>query len=232
MAVAYDNSSSNSSSATVSSLTVSLTVGSGSNRVLFVGVGNAGGGGGVTPSGVTFNSVSMTQVYTANGATFFGNSGWVLVNPPTGTYDVVVTLPSAQPFLEVCAISLDGVDQTTPNDTPVTQIQTSSNNPTETISSAADDMVVGHIFAYWGSSNSDAGQTNRQRVDAVGTVTSGALDTEAGASSVTMGWSQASSSLGANSIIGLVNFKAASGGGGTGLVLPTMHQRTNTLLRM
>lgn len=84
--------------------------------VVFTGMRNAATSWSV--SGVTYNGVALTQVAAAEE---LGNSravrteAWVLVNPPGGTsYQVSVSTGVGMTSYSLAAISLTGVDQTTP----------------------------------------------------------------------------------------------------------------------
>lgn len=83
--------------------TLSFTT-SGSNRILLVSVTNDNISG--SPS-VTYDDVALTE-----GIDFKSAAVWYLINPPTGTHDIVVTSTTSNAFT-IMATSLNGVDQTT-----------------------------------------------------------------------------------------------------------------------
>lgn len=93
MAITFDNATSSGFGANVSSKTVSHTTGSGSNRILFVGVAMSGNVITDLVSGITYGGVSMTKITDAAGID--GNTGdvtvYYLANPASGTNDVVVS---------------------------------------------------------------------------------------------------------------------------------------------
>lgn len=111
MAIALDLAT-DGGSITSTSLTYSHTTGSGSNRVLIVGVRiNDPGVGGDKVTGVTYNSVAMSKKVDLGSATV----GWheyiyYLANPDTGAHDVVITR-SDSGFIESDCASYTDADQ-------------------------------------------------------------------------------------------------------------------------
>lgn len=101
MAITFDASANGNTGVVTpeTTLTFAHTVGSGSNRALFVFVAFA------TPTSVTFNGVNMTLALSASetySASTYPGSLWFLPNPASGTHNVVVTLASSNFF---CAAS-------------------------------------------------------------------------------------------------------------------------------
>jgi len=107
MAISFDASSHDKDS-DVSSLTFSHTVGSGSNRILVVGIYNKSGGDLVTS--VTFNGTALTRLGTASGGSLNQGYLYYLLNPDTGTHNIVVTLSGETTALHAAAASFFGVD--------------------------------------------------------------------------------------------------------------------------
>lgn len=106
----------------------SITVGSGSDRCLFVWLGiNAGNPPNV--SGVTWNGAAMTQVGSSAGASDQPLSLWRLVNPAVGNHSLVATLGSSVSGAQVVVLwaNMLGVDQTTPAGTSVSDTDTGTN---------------------------------------------------------------------------------------------------------
>src|SRR5579864_5912172 len=167
-----------------SSLSWSHTVGSGSNRVLVVGVV-----GGCTPS-VNYGGVALTQVSQVLNNNSAGNLTdlFVLVAPATGTNTVQVSYSGCTSDVEAGSISFTGVNQSTPL-AHVTTNFGSGTNPGVTVTSASGDMVVdvvGNGSAITSSSQSLRWVKNQNGNTAHG---NGAQSTAAGAASVTMGYS-------------------------------------------
>ena len=96
-----------------SPFTFSHNVGAGSNRLLIVQahVLKVGTNTFLGASGVTYNGVSMTRIAAA-GSTRSGTDFWYLINPASGTNDVVVTYNESVGFFHGDAISFNGVHQT------------------------------------------------------------------------------------------------------------------------
>src|SRR5579862_1048186 len=132
-AVAVDGTST-SSSTNASSLTFSKTVGSGSNRLLLVGISTKGN---QNATGVTYGGVAMSRVLMLQNADWV--EVWRLVAPATGTANVVITLTGGANF-SAGAISFTGVDQGAPLG-GVNITSGSSTAPSVTVNSRAGDMV-------------------------------------------------------------------------------------------
>ena len=207
MAIAYDANSQGEASSTTT-LTVSHTC-TGTDRLLLAAVSVYDG----TPDigTCTYNGVSMTNV----GSVVFGSSSgeritlFGLKAPATGANNIVVTVTGTH-WLALGAISLTGVDQTTPWGTAGTDTVSNSKNLSIDVSSETDDLVVDAV-AWWnqdGGLNVGAGQTQRVINENAAAEHSVAMSTEAGATTVTM-----SESFDANEYGGqvAVNINASSG---------------------
>jgi hypothetical protein len=108
MAIAYD-ATAHGYTVSDTSITFSHTTGTGSDRILWVGVRTGDATDRVT--GVTYNSVSMTQAIKkadASGSQYIYL--YYLVNPASGAHDVVVTLGSSQSIIAISA-SYSGASQ-------------------------------------------------------------------------------------------------------------------------
>ncbi len=187
--VAVDNISTNSGQA--SSFTFSHTVGSNNNRMLIVGVTLDDPGTSKEVSGVTYNGTNMTQI--AN--EYDSGIGTVrihvfrLLNPPSGTHDVVVTLEQENKA-GIGAINYYNVDQS--NSTG--PIQTNSFEGTSSsidVSSGSGDIVMDIIGGDKRVSNNSwgpgPGQTEQWAVAREAGKESGS-STEPGNITTTMNW--------------------------------------------
>ena len=97
-AIAFDAvSSAATANAGATTLTFSHTVGAGTNRILIVGV-SLETIGTTTVSSITYNGVSLTYIgnITRNS---IRSEMWKLLAPPTGTYNVVVTVSASTRFV-------------------------------------------------------------------------------------------------------------------------------------
>src|SRR5947209_4350816 len=131
---------------TVSSSQITLSnfnVGTGSNRVLVVGVEANNN----YVNSITFGGVQLTKAvssFTNNDAEF-----WYLKNP-SGTANIVATM-SGPTAVVVGAYSFSGVDQTNPIPTTATNHNTASSSPTISITTAnANSWVVDSPSIYGG----------------------------------------------------------------------------------
>ena len=150
--IAVDNISTTNSNGSTTSLSWFHSVGSGSNRILIVGVSYSSGS--VTTSTVTYGVTSLTRIG-VQAATSNQNRTelWYLLAPPTGSSTVAVAVSPAR---EVAAssISYTGVSQTTPLNTFVSATG-QSNTASVNAPSAPGELVVDTV-----SANGDANYVN------------------------------------------------------------------------
>ncbi|MBI2913817.1 MAG: DNRLRE domain-containing protein, partial [Chloroflexi bacterium] len=171
----------------VSSLSWSHTVGSGSNRLLVVGVSVSYAG--TTVSGVTYGGTALTQVGVKDAPSSDGRVEiWRLLAPASGTANVVVSLTNGNLSTTVAgAVSFTDVHQTSPLGA-FASASGASGNPSVAVSSAAGEVVVDTVM--WNGSYTTltvgAGQMQRWNRTTSGMI--GAGSTEPGAASVTMSW--------------------------------------------
>ena len=163
-AIAFDAKSSGSGS-NVTSVTVSHTV-SGSNTILFVSVGTKDGGGGAAVSGVTYNGVAMTNITTQNISSAYYQDLWYLINPSTGTNNIVASFGGVSADQAVVsAASYTGVLQISPLTTANTNQNSSANSLSSTVTTSVDNSFVVSSVAFDGDgSNQPAvagGETQR-----------------------------------------------------------------------
>jgi hypothetical protein len=123
------------------------TVGSGTNRALFVDVGFTPGSG-ATVSSVTYGGVALTLV-SAIGSGITGGDRrierWRLLAPAAGTANIIATV-SGTTTISATGLSLTGVNQTTPTGTSVTVsgTGTSSGSLAPTVPTA--DLVLSSLM--------------------------------------------------------------------------------------
>ncbi len=129
-------------------ITLSFTTGSGSNRLLMV---QAETNASRSFSGITYNGVSMTQVATENSLTNDDGVGahvelWYLVNPASGTHNIVATMVGSGAG-SLAAASFTNVNQTTPLGTAATGNGTASGTQQSSLSVAtsAGQLVIDGI---------------------------------------------------------------------------------------
>jgi hypothetical protein len=142
--IAFDDSGSVVQNATAASFTWSHTV-SGSNRILVVGV-SIRNTQNETVTNVTYAGTPLTFVGARSNETSARVEIWQLVAPAVGTDNVVVTL-SATAKIIGGAISLTGVDQTTPIGASAFTAG-SSTNPTLTLTNVATSAWVIDALAF------------------------------------------------------------------------------------
>ncbi len=185
--VTYGVTSSGSATSTTT-LSFSHTVtSSGSNRAIFACVSWYGN---VTISSVTYNSVGLTAVVTANNGTDDHSAIYRLVNPATGAHTLALTV-SGNAGLVMSGVSFTGVNQTTP--ARASAANTGNNaTSTVTVASATGDIVLDVSEHHWPElppHTPGGGQTSRWDVNNDGTNDMGGMgSTKAGAASVTPTW--------------------------------------------
>jgi hypothetical protein len=212
MAVTVD-AVSNDATTSGASVSWSHTCGATAN-CLVVCEGNAAGGGGITPTGVTYNGVALTLIPGGSsiGGTFFETSVWFLLNPPTGAaHTVTVNLPVSQGLIGGGAISLIGVDTTTPHGTAAINSGSADPQNVTAVGGGANDLYVGTVHLFFVNYNSTGvNQTQRCSQINIGTSTSFSVDTIPGSSPVAFTWSIGGTAV--QYAASAVVFLAASGG--------------------
>ena len=167
-----------SAQASASTLSFAHTTGTGTNRLMLVGVATAG----QNVSSVTYNGIALSFVggVADVGGTKPRSEIWSLTNPPSGTASVVVTLAgSANMVAGVTTFS--GVNQTNALGTFASAVGTLS----VTVSSATNEVVFDSACGT-AAITTNATQTQRWNHQQ-GTIYGGA-STKPGAASVTMSW--------------------------------------------
>lgn len=194
MAIAFD-AVSNLNGAPSSSLSWSHTC-TGADRILIVGIAQRNGR---SVTAITYNGVAMTLIGTS-GDTFTTISMYYLLAPATGANTISITFSSSDSDNNGMAVSYTGVHQTTPLGTFVSASNpgSGSTTPSVTASSASGELVVDTVSVQSSATQSitvGSGQTQRNNV--IGGATSsevvGGMSEEAGAASVVMSWTAASS---------------------------------------
>jgi hypothetical protein len=174
----------------VTTLTLVHTCGSGANRALLISAGS-GEDSEVNRdvATVTVNGSLATLMVKTNDGTWTFNSGWYYVAPNVGTNHILVTYINPQDQACAGAMSLTGVNQTTPVDTAVANAG-SGTTPSVTASSATTDLVVASLTTDDDGTSFDitGGGTLRWKVSQVGSDTGYAQGTYEGAASVATSW--------------------------------------------
>lgn len=138
MAIAFDSASNSGAQTTATTYNWTHTC-TGSSLILVVSIGQRTTAGN-TVSGVTFNTVALTQAVGHNNGSRRGDI-WYLLNPATGAHSIAVTLSAAPTTSMAAAVSLTGVDQVTGLDATNTAGTTSA-TPTVAVTTVADNCWV------------------------------------------------------------------------------------------
>ena len=185
------------------SFSVTHPTGTGSNRLMLVGISQKNR----TVTGVTYGGIPLTLVGEDLNIITARMHIYKLVNPPSGTNNVVVTL-NADPNagIVVGVVTFSGVDQTTPLGT------FASNDGTSNTASISVNSTIGEyvfdVATYRNTSMTAAsGQTPRYDISSTNEIYGGA-SIKPGASTVTMTWNGSASQQWA---IGAIPVKPAVG---------------------
>lgn len=144
------------------SLTFAHTTGSTATG-LFVGVATETN---VTVTSVTFHGDALTVLWDLQSTGVISSAGYLMVAPDIGTFDVVVTISGVTSFA-AGAVSLAGLDQTTPTRTAATGSDGAS-GPSVTVASVAGDLVIDCAGTYNATIAVGGGQTALIDVDNAG----------------------------------------------------------------
>jgi len=199
-----------------SSITISHTTGSGSDRLMLVGV-SVNNDNFETVTGVTYNGTENLTLVGSEAGTADGDDArveiWSLVAPSTGTHDVVITF-SAALLQEAAAgvMTFTNVDQTTPLGTFASNAGDDSTPATVNIPSASGELVFGLVSSEYDSLTASSGQTEQWNRSVGSTYAAGGT-TVATSSPVTMSWNLSTSTN--HWAIGGVSIKPADASGST-----------------
>ena len=171
--------------------------------------------------------LSLTLVDSQSG---FGEYAAVysLTTPASGSNTFSITFTNTAPYNFVTLVSVSGADTTTPTGTVDKSTGDSATTASDTVSSATDGLCVDVLalrFATVDTLAADGGQTERHTTETLGggEIMHGA-STEAGAASVTMGWSWTTAGSYAHISVP-INAAAGGGGGATLIVFPRGKRR-------
>lgn len=222
--VAFDDVAS-ASAGGVDSLTIGSVACSGSDRAMCViahGVESTGSGA-ATDSVVRGGSETFTEGFDAPAGSRVHASGHYFVAPATAAADVVITYSEHLGRAGFgTAISMTGVDQTTPvSDSATDTPGSTAESVSVTLTSDTDELVVGGV-ALNDTTAVTLGADQTVRSDNTENGRRATVSTEVGASSVTHSYSWTGASWCA---MGALAFKAASGTAPTSLVHHSRSQR-------
>jgi hypothetical protein len=189
----------------VNTLDIPHTTGTGTDRLMLVGVSWNCGTTSRSISSVTFGSYTLSNVITQLGENSSGDDRfsaiYSLINPPAGeTGNVTITFSgSVSNGIVAGAVNFAGVDQTTPLGTPSGAALTSGSAPTITLNSLnGTELVFDNVFQGATDENqtltAGAGQTQNWNAF-IGNTRAASSTEQATGASVTMSWTAASASV-------------------------------------
>lgn len=215
MAIAYDNASGGATTGSAASLTYSFTAGTLTDGCLFVGVGYYQRTKSI--STVTYGGVSMTLYLRYEDGTRGATTEiWRLLNPAAGTANVVIT-PSASMEMTSGAVTLSGVDQTTPieaNNGGKVTFGTHTTHTTNVTTATADAWLLEIFLKDVATATPTSGQTSRTENSGSGPAYTSFMATRgpiATPASEAANWSFGSVGSATNSIVVSVKPAAAAG---------------------
>lgn len=182
----------------VSSVTLSHTTGTGANRFMLVAVNYEDDGtAGIAINSVTYGGIPLTLVGSRNSDQEVRTQIWRLINPASGTANVVVngTGIASGDAVHVGATTFTGVNQTTPLGTLANAIGTGTSASVVTASAAGELVFATLSLDDSRTATSAAGQTDLWNAIAGTANTDGVrsvASTKAGAASVTTSWTTGS----------------------------------------
>lgn len=194
----------------------SLDLGSGSNRVVYICIRNNTGGNDGAASAPTIGGSASTLVgpQTPDSVAYY--TVYRYIGPPTGSSTVAVPMTyNYQDYNAwIIVLVIEGVDQTTPNDTLTLSDEGYLESPSVDVTSASGDLAVGFFgveanTTYTaGTGETVDGQIALASGGGISNVGTAAIVTEAGAATVTLAPSSGLNNAGCY----YWNVKAAAGG--------------------
>lgn len=215
MAIAFDNATGTNTTGATNPLTFAHTC-TGSNLLLIVVTMAEAFPPAASVTGVTYNSVAMTEM------TGFGGlysdagldvrlQGWFLVAPATGSNTVSVTYSAGSGSRAAISASFTGVDQSTPLENGTNSTGTST-SPSINVTSSATGVVLAGFAVGQPTITEGGGQTNRNEQENVGFVAALGVSTEPGAGTVTLEYTFGSGGDGDKWSFGGINIREAATG--------------------
>lgn len=188
MAIGYDNANSVSGT-TVSAVTIPAFTVAGDNRFIFVGAGCQGSVTRSMTSVIRNTTETFTQKWmVTTTSNKFSCYGGYYAGPAAGSYSIVVTLNDAVDEMCAGAISLTGVDQSTPTGTHGTALNESNGIATVTVTAADDEWLCDMAWGWGSTITAGADQTSRWTQLNVGAFASGGSSTQPGTADDVMSW--------------------------------------------
>lgn len=176
--------------------TVTLAVTcNGVDRYLGVFVGGFIASGDPAPSSATYAGVDLTPIFshiTFGAGSQFWMFGYRLVNPASGTNNLVINFTATPNRSFTGAIPMEGVNQVTPDSGTGTEAVGESGTASIAVPSAVGSLVWDGMISFWvAGANVGADQIQRWQIADLGEGVTGAGSTEPGAApNVTMSWTR------------------------------------------
>lgn len=162
MAIAFDTTTTSSLWSSVTSITFSHTC-SGSDRMLFVATANNTG---ANISGVTYNGVAMTQIWTINNAAPSKMYFWYLIAPATGANNITVTATGTCSIIAK-SVSYTGVKQSGQPDATITNWPTTTTSWSQSLTTVANNcwIIMSGMWRNWSTVTAGANTFIRSSIE-------------------------------------------------------------------
>lgn len=191
----FDASYSSGSGGSASSLTWAHTTSTNSNRLLLVSA-NWNNNGSKTVSSVTYGGVSLTLSTDTSASSQLGEGVYYLVNPGTGTQNIVITMSASCPGVGGISNSFYNVNQSTPLGTGAVHENVGSfvSSLYSTATSNTGELVIDFLNKQntaTGDPTAGASQTSLKNISYSAAGNGGYItsSSKAGSASVPMSWS-------------------------------------------
>jgi uncharacterized repeat protein (TIGR02543 family) len=235
-AIAFDAASNGGLAASGSTFTWSHTVGTGTNRVLVVGVEQEDTNtADMTISSVTYNGAAMTAIansQVSDGTTTVNRAQlFYQVNPASGAHNVVVTFAGTVNGASAGAVSLSGAAQSGPEAVATNHLGSGSTISTNITTLTAGAWVVDVIGSGASSvtfTTTTSGMTERWDRSTNGAGGAGSTKAPTATGATTLSWTASS---GSRIVHALAAFAAASGGGTGPFTLTTTVSGSGSITR-
>lgn len=168
MAIVFDAAVSNQANA-VTSNTISITIGSGANRIVFLGVQFATGtdvSGTPTCAGVP---MTLAGSYSGGGGVFNKTYVYYYLSPATGSNNITVNNSGGANYIYASAASYAGVSQTGPIDVSAAATPTTGTSLSKSLTTTVDnDWLVGFFSGFNTGAALSAGASTTFRTTVTG----------------------------------------------------------------
>lgn len=203
MAIALNN-----SLGFITSTSISFTVGSGSNRLLVVGISSSNVN---AATNVQWNGTPLTKATTATSN--YGCSIWYLIAPVSGSFNVTFTAPSGATIYDGFVVDLTGADQTASVVNVATKSDSSpASSDTLNVTTTADNCFIVDVIHINNGATLTIGGSQTTLLNNAGDAVGCSYYTTVGIAGVYgMAWTYGSSQFGSHVAVAFAGQAAGNG---------------------